>query len=227
MGVFPSTTMSPYCMLLALCGLVIHANCFILDTHKDTDRHVVHRIWTSRAGIWGDWGDPEFCPNGTYARGFHLKIEDFTTPDNTEVNGIQLSCYRNQNTYPGDYPRGSIRSAEGPWGHTNFPSYEGVTCKSYDEFFTAFRLNVQPIQNTDDDSAVNNVRFECRNFDNGTEYELNYPKNGPDLGMWGPKSTSCPDDSAICGLSTRIEAPLPAGGDDTALNDVIFYCCDD
>ncbi|WAR17473.1 VMO1-like protein, partial [Mya arenaria] len=44
------------------------------------------------------------------------------------------------------------------------------------------------------------------------------------FGSFGNWSDSCTTGSAICGMRTLVEA-FQSDGDDTALNDAIFYCC--
>lgn len=45
-------------------------------------------------------------------------------------------------------------------------------------------------------------------------------------GTWGASSESCPIGSAICGIQVKMES-YQGKGDDTALNDLKFFCCDD
>ena len=41
----------------------------------------------------GDWGVLDMCPNGTYAQGFSLKLEeDQAGGDNSALNAVQLIC---------------------------------------------------------------------------------------------------------------------------------------
>ena len=41
----------------------------------------------------GDWGVLDMCPNGTYAQGFSLKLEeDQSGGDNSALNAVQLIC---------------------------------------------------------------------------------------------------------------------------------------
>jgi hypothetical protein len=45
------------------------------------------------AGIWGDWGKVEFCPNEEHAVGFKLKTQQPQgVGDDTALNGIALKC---------------------------------------------------------------------------------------------------------------------------------------
>jgi hypothetical protein len=45
------------------------------------------------AGIWGDWGKVEYCPDGKWAIGLKLKTErNQGNGDNTALNGIALKC---------------------------------------------------------------------------------------------------------------------------------------
>ena len=74
-------------------------------------------------------------------------------------------------------------------------------------------------------TAACNVRFSCSFMDTdegSNEIEGNGNNNSGSYGGW---SESCPLGQAICGISVRYEDPNYF--DDTALNDVEFYCCDD
>ncbi|XDV38014.1 hypothetical protein PO909_007556, partial [Leuciscus waleckii] len=69
----------------------------------------------------------------------------------------------------------------------------------------------------EDDTSVNNIRFKC------SQGSVLQGEGGP-WGDWGYWSPSCKG-TGICGIKTRVEEPQGMG-DDTALNDVIMYCCD-
>ena len=77
------------------------------------------------------------------------------------------------------------------------------------------------------------MKFRCRGFNTPFEtYELNPPAIEGLDGSFRYWSNSCPLNSAICGLQTRIQVYQGYGlgsdgisNDDTALNDVIFFCC--
>ena len=44
---------------------------------------------------WGSWGHTEWCPHGTFANKFDLKIEsDQGSGDDTALNAIRLLCSR-------------------------------------------------------------------------------------------------------------------------------------
>ena len=59
---------------IALFGLfAIVSDGFILDVSK-AKRHVVQILTVGNGQVWGDFGAPQFCLNGTYATGFYLKV---------------------------------------------------------------------------------------------------------------------------------------------------------
>lgn len=69
-----------------------------------------------------------------------------------------------------------------------------------------------------DNTAVNNIRFHCNK---GAIIEI----EGGRFGYYGRWSSACRN-GAICGLKTRMENYKGVFYDDTALNDVLFYCCE-
>lgn len=78
---------------------------------------------------------------------------------------------------------------------------------------------------SNDDTEANYIKFKCRDFAGSQQsYELSRPPGSGAYGSYGGWSDSCPANSAICGISTRVEGPQ-GGGDDTALNDVRLFCC--
>ncbi len=85
--------------------------------------------------------------------------------------------------------------------------------------FFVIRLKVEGPQGggeLEDDTAANDVEFKC------TKGEVISSTNGGKLGSWGEWSSTCP--TGFCGIETKVELLLDAGGDDTALNDVRFMC---
>uniref|UniRef100_A0A8C5Q3A6 Vitelline membrane outer layer protein 1 n=1 Tax=Leptobrachium leishanense TaxID=445787 RepID=A0A8C5Q3A6_9ANUR len=163
-------------------------------------------ISVSNGARWGRWGDIARCPPGTVSKGFALKIEGKQwSGDDTAVNGIRLYCQpRDANA-----PQTIITPSQGLWGSWTFPFF----CSS--GYLVSFSMKVEPPQGSGDDTAVNNFKFRCSN---GQEIE----GVGLPWGSYGGWSDSCTN--GICGVKTKIEPPQGLG-DDTALNDAIFYCC--
>lgn len=96
--------------------------------------------------------------------------------------------------------------------------WTGIRWCPKDGVLIAFQLRVEPPQGLGDDTAVNNIKFRCSN---GAVIE----GQGEYFGDYDAWSNSCTR-GGICGIQTNQE---PYGGffvDDTALNDVRFFCCE-
>ncbi|XP_041649441.1 vitelline membrane outer layer protein 1 homolog [Cheilinus undulatus] len=163
----------------------------------------------NNGGQWGDWHNADMCPENYYAIGFSLRVEGFQGDgDDTALNGIRLYC--STDNRHGYIP--TVESHNGFWGDWTSPQYcpTGV--------LTAFQLRVEPPIGSGDDTAANNIKFQC----SSNRILEGQGKGWGDYGGW---SNTCYD-GGICGIKTKVEEVLGGGGDDTALNDVHFYCCD-
>uniref|UniRef100_A0A9J8AL63 Vitelline membrane outer layer protein 1 n=1 Tax=Cyprinus carpio carpio TaxID=630221 RepID=A0A9J8AL63_CYPCA len=118
---------------------------------RSSERHFRSLLTVSNGMHWGSWGRSEFCPNGTYAKGFNVKVERHDYFDNTALNAIHLFCESKS-----DDASGIIRSDEGSFGQ--WIDYIQM-CPT--GFLTAFQLKVESSQGIDDDTAVNNIRRHC------------------------------------------------------------------
>ena len=82
-------------------------------------------------------------------------------------------------------------------------------------------------QGSGDDTSANFVKFYCRDLGGANnETLLVRPPGTGSWGTYGEWSESCSNGTAICGLVTKIET-VQGDGDDTSLNDVVFYCCEE
>ncbi|XP_067280090.1 vitelline membrane outer layer protein 1-like [Pseudorasbora parva] len=165
---------------------------------------------------WGPWGQKEICPAGMYAKGFSLKVAgmwESLVGDNTALNGIRLHCIDPSQRSSGPYKDyATVQSDVGSWGKWSDIKW----CSN--GFLTSFQLRVETQQKNWDDTAANNIRFNCSG--NGQTLE----GFGTSWGDWGDWSEKC-GGKGICGIKTRVEEPQGVG-DDTALNDVHMFCCD-
>ncbi|XP_026110100.1 vitelline membrane outer layer protein 1 homolog [Carassius auratus] len=236
--------------LLVITGLQVSVQTGEKRSEPNLDRPYKSELTVTNGGGWGFWGEVDMCPDGTYAAGFSLKeheaecrrqcgvylqehLEDWRKAysfsfsnglgsvlkveapvgqaDDTALNGIRLYCVGSGNltdSYP-SYCK--VQSDVASWGQ-----WTDITwCPS--ALLTAFQLSVEPPQGNADDTAANNIMFRCSNG-------VSQLGNGTDLGDWGDWSDTC-EGTGICGLRTLVELPQ-GNGDDTALNDVIMYCCD-
>ncbi|KAK3596433.1 hypothetical protein CHS0354_033396 [Potamilus streckersoni] len=206
--------------LICVASLFVTVQGSILERYFP--RNVVRILSVDNGGQWGDWHEPDFCADGTFASGYKMKIEPPQgNGDDTALNAITLQCEDAKKSMYG----GQVRSGSGYWGDWSGFS----TCKfqtGTQDFLTAFSLQVEPPQGGSvDDTAANFVKFMCQDLPaTKDQYELAlYPGKGV-WGSYGGWSKKCPMQSAICGIQTRIEKPQ-GKDDDTALNDVRFFCC--
>ncbi|XP_039878621.1 vitelline membrane outer layer protein 1-like [Simochromis diagramma] len=167
----------------------------------------LYQLYVPYSTQWGDWGVTEMCPVGSYAVGFSIKVEaQQGSGDDTAVNGIRLYCFD-----PSSKQQTTVQSSVGSWG-------DWTAVKSCETgYLASFMLRVESAQGQGDDTSVNNIKFIC----SGTGAQLE--GDGLQWGEWGHWSRKCPK-GAICGLRSRVEEPQ-GSGDDTALNDVQFFCC--
>lgn len=159
---------------------------------------------------WGYWQEEAYCNPGLYVRGLTIRVEKPQgSGDDTALNNIQLHCADRN---------GTVREKFMSKGAHEWGEWGNDTLCGYGDFLRGFALRVQPPQESGDDTAVNSIQFKCSD---GTERE---PLNGGTWGDWG-EYQYCSPGSVVCGMSLRIE-PQQGNGDDTAVNDVKFYCCE-
>ncbi|XP_077117713.1 vitelline membrane outer layer protein 1-like [Ranitomeya variabilis] len=153
----------------------------------------------------GDWGPMEVCDDGTRARGFDLKVEEWQDIlDDSALNSIRLHCTKSTTW---DVLK-KITSKEGDFG--TWGKY--FSCKS--GYLTRFSLRVEPSRSTDN-TAANNIKFMCSD---GSIEE----GDGQEWGNYGPWSTTCYE--GIRGIQTRVLPKQGAFHDDLSLTDVKFIC---
>ncbi|XP_045118100.1 vitelline membrane outer layer protein 1-like [Portunus trituberculatus] len=200
-------------LVLALLGLAAASVVSRDDRAKET--HITLALdWAMN---WGTWGPQEFCPEGTFAYAFEIKVEPEDSNDDTSMNGIQLYCRLPMDAgHDGLPPRKgarefSITSNVARWG--NWRGMRSCT----EGLLTGLKMKSEEDQGFFvDDTAANDLEMQC----NHSTTTLNGGGN-----HWGFYSSwaTCPEGWAICGLMTRVEAE--SATDDTALNDVRMYCC--
>jgi len=162
---------------------------------------------------WGEWGEIEKCEEGSFAVGASIKAEKWQHgDDDTAVNAVQLKCRSKKDNKITKY----ITSTQGYFGSW----LDFQDCGS--GFITAASLKSVPYHNHSDDTGVTNILFKCNHGDE----EIGKWDNGKAT-EWGDWSglKSCDSNKAVCGIRTKVEPPQ-GSHDDTALNNVVLYCCD-
>ncbi|KAF1639873.1 Vitelline membrane outer layer protein 1, partial [Eudyptes chrysocome] len=164
-------------------------------------------------GHWGNWRSLQFCRYG-YGNGFALKAKFFLFPtisctralvepsqsgrDDTALNSICLHCQDDSTFLCLLFIR---------WG--TWTSFQVCPVG----YLISFSLRTEKSQGGGDDTAANNIHFRCSDA-------TVLVGDGLARGRFGPWSKSC----NICSLQTKVE-PSQGLQDDTALNNVKFFCC--
>ncbi|XP_031552354.1 vitelline membrane outer layer protein 1-like [Actinia tenebrosa] len=196
-------TMLFYALVLCL------ASCSVDARRRDYAGSIQPYTYTS----WGSWGHEDWCPRGTYGYGFSLKVETYQgSGDDTSLNAIKLLCRKPCGGYPN-----SVTSRKGGWGRWSYTSH----CPEY-YFLHSAQARSESKQGSGDNTAANNYNFRCQNFKKRKDH-YSLSGGGSGWGSWTGRR-DCPYASYICGIKTQVER-YQGSGDDTALNDAIFYCC--
>eukprot|EP01083_Nonionella_stella_P303254 1049114_1 len=159
------------------------------------------------SGLWGSWSSAIYCNDGYFATGFKFKVEGGQgLGDDTAANSFRMVC-DDGNTVTAD--------REGGWGSWS----STVSCPD-GSYITGIRDKFEGDQGSlKDDSAMNSVSVSCTD---GSEITAS---NGEGSGNWDDYS-DCPDATSACGFKQRVEGNQGSTVDDTALNAVQLYCCE-
>uniref|UniRef100_H3ALL4 Vitelline membrane outer layer 1 homolog n=1 Tax=Latimeria chalumnae TaxID=7897 RepID=H3ALL4_LATCH len=181
-----------------------HATVYYKANGTFAERTYASIITVGNGGPWGGWTWMDLCPEGSYAIGFSIRVEsDQGAGDDTALNGIRLLCSSSTGIA---YSVESDIGLFGDWSYINWCPLG---------YLKAFQLRVEPPQGILGNTAANNIKFRCSS---GPIIEA----PGLTWGEYDAWSNTCA--GAICGLQTKQE-PYQGIGDDTALNDVRFFCC--
>ena len=212
--------MKQKCRLARNIHLIIWRYIFPSNPSLEPKWRAVKTIYhTHVKGTWGHWGNWEYCKNGEFAEGYKLRVESKQGHgDDSAANSACLICRTSTKC--------SKQGGYGSWSQAKCPK----GC-----FLSGFRQKVEPFQGGTifahhDDSALNRIQYECRRLDNWNHVCKNKlearESSWPNWGDWS-QWKQCPKGSFICGIKTRVEAPLGGGmsKDDTGLNDIQHKCC--
>merc|ERR1719348_2475007 len=107
---------------------------------------------------WGSWGPIEFCPEGSFAYGYQMKVEPPCGDcDDTVLNTIRLLCAYHLGDQ--DLEAGYVESTSGPFGSWQDPIY----CPGGGNFLKGAQFMSEPAQyvRSGDDTAGNDLNMEC------------------------------------------------------------------
>ncbi|CAF0709224.1 unnamed protein product [Brachionus calyciflorus] len=176
------------------------------DTHLNAIRLVCDDVASTKIqsgeGPYGSWFSQQAEPQQ-----FYFQSKRITNNTNSARLSISIAKY---------LPKVLKALSKLAQGYLFFTKEQlGYGCDDMGKF-VGFSFKAEP-RVTGDDTAGNMISMYCESGD-WVWYDLQY--FGKDL-----KETvkNCPEGEAICGIRTQIEPKI--NGDNTALNNVDFYCC--
>ncbi|KAK7063230.1 hypothetical protein SK128_005239 [Halocaridina rubra] len=189
---------------------------FAFPGSAESQRVITKNLTLSTGLDFGDWGEEEYCPDGSFAVDLEVMFQDYfiTHLDETAINAVKLYC----STLEGIH-NGYITSTVGENGE-----WQGMRpCPN--GLMTGTRGQVLDEQGLlGDDVAVQNVEMQCNYGESKVTGVLPTSRdvkiNEGDWSEWG----QCEQDSAVCGIKIRYEKPSLVA-DTTAISNIMMYCC--
>merc|ERR1711971_991618 len=209
--------------------LSVTACCYAASVKNDGNPNRPYRVEIQPSALshWGDWGDKSFCPDNSWAQGYQLKVESDQggLDDDTALDGVRLECFDSKGVYTGSVESTPQYTHSGEWMSklycTSNSFLDGIRLRSEEGYYKKNRMYIESDKaNTRslDETAANNIDMHCIN-------KNTLSGNGMFWGEWTDWKY-CPTGTAVCGLKTKVQEYSGSFTDDTALNEIILYCCD-
>jgi hypothetical protein len=173
----------------------------------------VSTITPTNEGSDGVWKTMLYCPFGSYALGYRMRVDEIDT-DKSGVNDIELQCYDYNNALQGTI--NSFNGLRGTWYSITMCVSTNVGACSLTYTYRNFMKGVQT-KLADQSLGVTGFVGQCLN-----EATIE-SAGGMAQGTLGT-IVSCPAGTAICGIQVKFEDDQGAG-DDSAINNVRASCC--
>merc|ERR1711971_789871 len=209
--------------------LSVTACCYAASVKNDGNPNRPYRVEIQPSALshWGDWGDKSFCPDNSWAQGYQLKVESDQggLDDDTALDGVRLECFDSKGVYTGSVESAPQYTHSGEWMSklycTSNSFLDGIRLRSEEGYYKKNKMYIESDKaNTRslDETAANNIDMHCIN-------KNTLSGNGMFWGEWTDWKY-CPTGTAVCGLKTKVQEYSGSFTDDTALNEIILYCCD-
>ncbi|CAL8121814.1 unnamed protein product [Orchesella dallaii] len=165
---------------------------------------------------WGDWGEVEKCPVGSFVFGYKLKVQPGggVLNDDTALNGIELLCITPTKRHNATQDK-ALTPISSSVGHAG--DFGQILECPEPGYVVGFQLRSEPNQLLYDDSAANDLKLMCSTGETLEGY------GDPIFGDW-TEPQRCPRSTLVCGIQTQVESDGQM--DNTSLNNVNMVCCD-